>query len=643
MGKRKDGLTLWTAAAALLMSLGAGLAGAQAPPSLTILAPRGTPARVDREQISVVGRTDPAAATTATIAGVDVPVLRTGIFVRDGVPVALGSNDVPVTLLSASGTTVAQTTVQVTRVEPAPPPSPVLPSRPLVIDPKSIEPAQNVALAPGELLEVSFRGASGNKAEFQLDALPWTAMEEVRDPVTGEPTGVYRATITVPELAAGVATDETSQPITVRLSPVVTADERREGNVPAPVLAQSPGRIAVWRHGGPARLLRVSDPVGLIRYGLTEVRLGGPYLAEAPRGTVLRAVGRRGPFYRVQLTPGLSAWIHASEVEPAPAGTPVPHLEFTGMTLFTTEGGDEVITIPYTAPVPFSVTSEGGTAASRPGALNIDLYGAHQAVTWITHRNPSGLIGQITAQQNATDHLRLRAELTSGPLWGYRTEMTTGALKIHVRRPPAPLAPGTTRPLAGLRVAVNAGHGGREAGARGLSGAREADVTLAVSRLVAEELAAAGAQPVMIRQDDVSLPTGRRAPLAMEAGADLFVSIHCNSGGTSAGYLVTSGTSTYYKHAYNHELADTVRRKIVERTQLANFGTVGNFNYSPIRMMTWMPAILVETAFISNPAEEARLTDPAFRKQMAIAIREGLEEYVGAHRPKAEAPPPVSR
>jgi N-acetylmuramoyl-L-alanine amidase len=48
--------------------------------------------------------------------------------------------------------------------------------------------------------------------------------------------------------------------------------------------------------------------------------------------------------------------------------------------------------------------------------------------------------------------------------------------------------------------------------------------------------------------------------------------------------------------------------------------------------MTWMPSMLVEQAFISNPKEEAMLLDPAFQRTMAKAIREGLEDYVAGER-----------
>lgn len=67
---------------------------------------------------------------------------------------------------------------------------------------------------------------------------------------------------------------------------------------------------------------------------------------------------------------------------------------------------------------------------------------------------------------------------------------------------------------------------------------------------------------------------------------------------------------------------------MLEQTGLDDFGLIGNFNYAPIRLVTWMPAALVEQAFVSHPGDEARLLDPAFRALMAKAVRLGLEDFL---------------
>ncbi|MBX7244826.1 MAG: N-acetylmuramoyl-L-alanine amidase, partial [Candidatus Sumerlaeaceae bacterium] len=218
-----------------------------------------------------------------------------------------------------------------------------------------------------------------------------------------------------------------------------------------------------------------------------------------------------------------------------------------------------------------------------------------------------------------------------------KAEVTTSALKVTIRRPPT-LAPAPQSPLKGLTIAVNAGHGGRESGASGQGGNFEKNITLAVARKVADELTSAGAKVVLTRNDDIVVPIPRRAEIAMEANADMFVSIHCNSGGD----ISTSGTAMFYKWPFNHDYAETMRQHIIARTDLPSFGTIGNFNYGPIRLLTYMPGMLVEQAFISNPREEALMSDPEFQKKMALGIREGMEAYLGSVRgDKAEAAAPA--
>ena len=114
----------------------------------------------------------------------------------------------------------------------------------------------------------------------------------------------------------------------------------------------------------------------------------------------------------------------------------------------------------------------------------------------------------------------------------------------------------------------------------------------------------------------------------VDSGAHLFVSVHANASDTSAGYLRAAGTSTFYKHPSAHDLAAAVQRRLLQATALPDFGLVGNFNYTPIRRATWAPAVLVEQAFMSNPAEEALLLDPGFRNRLAQAVRDGLEDFL---------------
>jgi hypothetical protein len=87
-------------------------------------------------------------------------------------------------------------------------------------------------------------------------------------------------------------------------------------------------------------------------HGLHEVRLGGPYLAELPPGTLLQATGLRGDALRVQLAPDTTAWVATSAVAPAPAGTLPPRAAITSLSVAGTAAGDDVLHIRC-PPVPY--------------------------------------------------------------------------------------------------------------------------------------------------------------------------------------------------------------------------------------------------------------------------------------------------
>ena len=76
------------------------------------------------------------------------------------------------------------------------------------------------------------------------------------------------------------------------------------------------------------------------------------------------------------------------------------------------------------------------------------------------------------------------------------------------------------------------------------------------------------------------------------------------------------------------DLAAAVQRRLLDHTPLDDFGLIGNFNYAPIRLVTWMPAALWEQGFLTHPGDEARLLDPAFRALTAKAVRLGLEDFL---------------
>ena len=222
------------------------------------------------------------------------------------------------------------------------------------------------------------------------------------------------------------------------------------------------------------------------------------------------------------------------------------------------------------------------------------------------------------------------------------------------------------RPLV---IAIDPGHGGQDPGAIGKNGTREKDVVLAISRELARQInATPGMKAYMTREHDVYIPLNKRASLARAAKADMFISIHADAaenrgaGGSSVYVLSLRGASSQRARwladkensadliggARTSQNNNTLTSVLLDLTQsghmkaseeaagqiLDGLKRVGNIHKHQIERANFavlrtsdMPAMLVETAFISNPDEEVRLKDPAFQRKVAGAVLDGVNTF----------------
>lgn len=265
------------------------------------------------------------------------------------------------------------------------------------------------------------------------------------------------------------------------------------------------------------------------------------------------------------------------------------------------------------------------------------------------------------------------APSSSGVPSGTGTGTTAPPPAVASAEPPAPAGGKTLRDLrAGTRpliVAIDPGHGGQDPGAIGPTGKREKDVTLAIARELARQInATPGLKAVLTRDSDMFLPLPRRTQLARQAKADIFISIHADAAenraakGSSVYVLSLRGASSQRARwlADKENAADliggagvrkpdnTLATVLLDLTQsgqmkasedaaghvLSGLKGIG-FNHKPnieranfsVLRTSDMPAMLVETAFISNPDEERRLIDPAYQRTLAKAVLQGVDAY----------------
>ena len=174
-----------------------------------------------------------------------------------------------------------------------------------------------------------------------------------------------------------------------------------------------------------------------------------------------------------------------------------------------------------------------------------------------------------------------------------------------------------------MKVCIDAGHGGKDGGAQGAS-VPEKWIALDVANRVAQKLQNSGMSVVMTRDSDFYVGLVERANIANQTGADVFVSIHCNSGPSTA-----QGTEvwSYPGEVEDKRLAEKLLERIIARTGLHSRGTKEE-NFAVLRL-TRCPAALVELGFISNVQEEQLMKTFDYQDQASTAIVEGIKQYMG--------------
>ncbi|WP_448098603.1 N-acetylmuramoyl-L-alanine amidase [Luteibacter yeojuensis] len=218
-------------------------------------------------------------------------------------------------------------------------------------------------------------------------------------------------------------------------------------------------------------------------------------------------------------------------------------------------------------------------------------------------------------------------------------------------------------------VAIDAGHGGEDPGARGATGLREKDVTLQVARELADQInRQPGMQAVLTRNGDYFIPLKRRYQIAREHNADMFVSIHADAfknsdaKGSSVWVLSPRGKTSEaarwladrenradlvggvslddkddtlaavlldLQQGYAMQASESIAGNVLKalgRLGPTHRGYVERANFVVLRSPD-VPSILVETAFITNPSEERRLRDDGHRRELATAVLGGVRNY----------------
>ena len=336
----------------------------------------------------------------------------------------------------------------------------------------------------------------------------------------------------------------------------------------------------------------------------------GNVLVTIPKDTSVELFGQQDQWYRTTYQ-SKTGWISASYV-----------------TLGTTNNGNP------SKPIDLSVNGRvyilGGTAIISPSSQNI-IEGKTSSNYKDNQKNFPPLPSEIKSPTPPSRGDDLDPPPVVDPTYDPSTEVLVN-----------PFEGIPANALVGKTIMIDPGHGGPDKGAIGSTQTYEKDNNLAIALALNDTLKRAGATVIFTREKDVSPAANyseiedlqARVDIANQSKADLFISIHNDANAKSD----IQGSSTYYsednpqKNESQH-LANSIQSAVINTIKTNNRGLKQAGFY--VLRNTTMPSSLLETAFISNPYEEARLQNPTFQKNVASAIFIGIYNYYKTPLPEA--------
>lgn len=367
---------------------------------------------------------------------------------------------------------------------------------------------------------------------------------------------------------------------------------------------------------------------------------------------------------------GLGLWLYCVT---AAAGT----LDISGVRVWPAPDNTRVV-FDVSAPAHYNLFT-----LNNPQRIVIDIQGARLTAPARQARHQGGIVKDMRWARRPGGVLRVVLDLSGGakpksfmlqPNAAYGRRLVIDLEQPGAAAAPAQSAPGAAGPRS-VVIVIDAGHGGEDPGAHGPHGIKEKDVALAIARqLDAMVKKEPGMVPVMTRTGDYYLSLRERTRKARQVKADLFVSIHADAfrdrrvSGSSVYALSEHGASDEAARwlAQNENDSDLIggvslddkdgllASVLLDLSQTAtieasldmgasvlkSLDRIGKLHKHKVQQAGFVvlkspdiPSILVETAFISNPRDEARLRTAAYQHRMAAGILVGLKDYLYRHPP----------
>ncbi len=317
----------------------------------------------------------------------------------------------------------------------------------------------------------------------------------------------------------------------------------------------------------------------------TPENYGTNRIAHLFRDTSVLINGSKKDFYRVFLSKDKTAWIAKKDIEFTKNSTPAEFINMDGKRFKNAA----VQMISFTKNLPYTVEVKEKEIIFR-------IYNPELSETSVYSIN-------VPKPEKYT----------------YKVSLEDGVYTFKVSAVPDDIKDCT--------IVIDAGHGGSEKGAVGCLRDEEKDVNLRIALELQELLKQAGANVIMTRECDGTISLGDRVKIAKENNANIFISIHLNSiGDIPMNIYKNKGTSIYHFNPNSKELAEILEKSVTKSAGTRKDGvrTAGFYVISPSDYV----GILVEAAYMTNPADSVLYRSESFAKNVAEGIAEGIKEYL---------------
>ena len=458
------------------------------------------------------------------------------------------------------------------------------------IDFIEISPAGNLQLMEGDTLRIKMKGFPGETASWFNNA----PLREMPVSQTGGVPGYYSGSYII---QPGDSFPD---------GRIVVKLRKRSGETAS---LRSSYRYSVMRNDIPFTG-RTIDNMTYLTSSPHGDRLGPEKIGYLDKDVLLHIVGRQGDYYKVKLSSNTTAFIPEPLVDTEIPQEDLPVSIANDARIWGDDKYDYV-SLELSDKLPYISTQ---LVSSKK--VIVDIHGVYAEKGLNALMQSTREITSVAWGQPSHDVCRMVISLKHAP-WGYQVYYDNNRITVRVKRVPAKLS------LKKLVIGIDPGHGGSNPGATGLTGAVEKNLTLAISLQLKMLLEKEGATVILSRTTEKYVPNEDRLSFFRRTDPDLLLSIHLNASGNP---VDVCGTATYYKHPFCEPLNAAIHARLLE-TGLNDFGNNPGFNFI-LNNPTEFPDALVETLFLSNPGDEEKVLQPAFRQLMAEKIVAGLKDYL---------------